>query len=112
MLLYPCLHTPKIGRKFGLYRPFGIAKLIAPLSPRVPMNAPEGLKPFRFLTTDELAKRWIVDRKTLARWRRAGAGPRFVKLGRHVVYVYQDILDFEQSLPGQTGSAARDLNLP
>lgn len=69
----------------------------------MPMNAPDGLQPFRFLTTDELAKRWDVDRKTLARWRRKSDGPRFIKLGRRIVYTYEDIKDYEWSREGLCG---------
>lgn len=38
------------------------------------------------LSTRELAERWNISRRTLDRWRWAGEGPRFLKLGGRVVY--------------------------
>ncbi|MGO1069535.1 helix-turn-helix domain-containing protein [Lysobacter sp. CA199] len=70
------------------------------------MSAPERPQPFRFFTTAELATHWKVDPKTLARWRRENIGPRFRKLGKRVIYTYQDIEDFENAnLRGSTKSA-------
>lgn len=55
------------------------------------MSIPEHPKPFRFFTTAELATHWKVDPKTLARWRRENIGPPFRKLGKRVLYTYQDV---------------------
>ena len=48
------------------------------------------------LSTRELAERWNISRRTLDRWRWAGEGPRFLKLGGRVVYRIADIEAFEQ----------------
>ena len=48
------------------------------------------------LSTRELAERWNISRRTLDRWRWAGEGPRFLKLGGRVVYRIADIDAFEQ----------------
>lgn len=47
------------------------------------------------LTPEELAKRWSVKSKTLSQWRWNGRGPKFLKLGRHVMYRLADIEEFE-----------------
>jgi predicted DNA-binding transcriptional regulator AlpA len=47
------------------------------------------------LSTRELADRWNISRRTLDRWRWAGEGPRFLKLGGRVVYRIADIEAFE-----------------
>ena len=44
----------------------------------------------------QLAERWNISAKTLERWRWAGEGPRFLKLGGRVVYRIADIEAFEQ----------------
>ncbi|UJB19211.1 MULTISPECIES: helix-turn-helix domain-containing protein [Lysobacter] len=67
------------------------------------MSTPERPKPFRFFTTAELATHWQVDPKTLARWRRESVGPRFRKLGKRVIYTYQDIEDFETAALREPG---------
>jgi len=50
----------------------------------------------RHLGTRDLAERWSISRRTLDRWRWAGEGPRFLKLGGRVVYRIADIEAFEQ----------------
>lgn len=47
------------------------------------------------LSTRELAERWSISPRTLERWRWAGEGPRFLKLGGRVVYRIADIEAFE-----------------
>jgi predicted DNA-binding transcriptional regulator AlpA len=47
------------------------------------------------LSTRELAERWNISRRMLDRWRWAGEGPRFLKLGGRVVYRLEDIEAFE-----------------
>ena len=49
-----------------------------------------------YLTQVELAARWRISPGTLERWRWAGEGPRFLKLGGRVVYRIADIEAFEQ----------------
>ena len=51
----------------------------------------------RHLSTRELAERWTISRRTLDRWRWAGEGPRFLKLGGRVVYRIADIEAFNSS---------------
>ena len=38
------------------------------------------------LTQKELARRWTISHRTLERWRWAGEGPAYMKLGGRVVY--------------------------
>jgi predicted site-specific integrase-resolvase len=46
------------------------------------------------LTPEEAAKRLTLQPKTLARWRWAGHGPRFIKIGGRVRYAERDIVAF------------------
>lgn len=43
----------------------------------------------------ELARRWTLSPRTLERWRWTGVGPRYVKVGKRVVYREEDVQDFE-----------------
>ncbi|GAC1383200.1 MAG: hypothetical protein NVSMB48_15830 [Marmoricola sp.] len=50
----------------------------------------------KFLRPDELALRWSVAPKTLAKWRCEGTGPHFIKLSNGIVrYPMADIETFE-----------------
>ena len=49
----------------------------------------------RYLRPDELAGRWGISPKTLARWRWTGEGPRFLKVSGKVLYRLEDIEAFE-----------------
>jgi predicted DNA-binding transcriptional regulator AlpA len=49
------------------------------------------------LSTREVAQRWNISLRTLDRWRWAGEGPRFLKLGGRVVYRLADIEAFEEA---------------
>ena len=57
---------------------------------------------------ENLARRWRVSPRTLERWRWCGEGPRFVKVGRRVVYTLDDVLQYEaqrvRTRTGGTGS--------
>lgn len=44
-----------------------------------------------------LAARWLISPRTLEQWRWQGRGPRYLKIGRRVVYRECDILDFEDA---------------
>lgn len=55
---------------------------------------PEYLDP-AFLLESELAQRWRISSRTLQRWRRAGEGPTFLRLGRRVAYRLSDVESFE-----------------
>lgn len=51
------------------------------------------------LTTEELAKRWGIHKVTLARWRQAGEGPKYIKLGNSskapILYRIVDVIEHE-----------------
>lgn len=44
----------------------------------------------------QLSKRWGLAPGTLDRWRQRGRGPRFLKIGNHVVYRICDIRAYEE----------------
>ncbi|WP_245853250.1 helix-turn-helix transcriptional regulator [Maliponia aquimaris] len=50
------------------------------------------------MTQKELADRWTISHRTLERWRWAGEGPAYMKLGGRVVYRVSDIEAFEQEV--------------
>ncbi len=52
----------------------------------------------RHLNQNALAARWAISPRTLERWRWAGEGPLFIKLGGRVVYRLKDI---EHSRPSK-----------
>ena len=63
------------------------------------------------LTEADVARQLRVDPRTLSRWRSLGTGPRYVRVGRAVRYVAQDLqtwLDDRQarSLAEERDSAA------
>jgi len=61
----------------------------------------------KHLNQKELARRWNISHRTLERWRWAGEGPQFMKLGGRVVYRMEDITAFEQDhLRHSTGADA------
>ena len=51
--------------------------------------------PVRHLNQVALARRWGISPRTLERWRWLKQGPRYIKLGGHVVYREQDIVAYE-----------------
>ncbi len=63
-----------------------------------------------FLTQIELAARWRISPRTLERWRWAGDGPRFIKIGGLVRYRLEDVDDFEaEQLRQITGTPQPEL---
>jgi hypothetical protein len=61
--------------------------------------APLNIDNRRFLTQRELADRWGLSPKTLARWRCIGWGPHFAKHSKKVTYPLDGeggVLDWEQ----------------
>jgi hypothetical protein len=57
----------------------------------------------KILTTEELAQRWDMHPGSLERWRNAGKGPKFIKLGSdagpaRIRYRLIDVLKYEESL--------------
>ena len=63
-----------------------------------------------YLTQVELAVRWRISPRTLERWRWAGDGPRFIKIGGLVRYRLEDIEGFEaEQLRQITGTQQPEL---
>jgi predicted site-specific integrase-resolvase len=61
----------------------------------------------RHLTQGQLADRWQISPRTLERWRWAGEGPRFLKLGGRVIYRIEDVEVYEaQQLRDSTAASA------
>ncbi|KUJ85995.1 hypothetical protein AVO45_03220 [Ruegeria marisrubri] len=58
------------------------------------------------LNQKELARRWTISHRTLERWRWAGEGPAYMKIGGRVVYRLEDIIAFEQGQLQQTADTA------
>ena len=57
----------------------------------------------KHLNQIELADRWNISHRTLERWRWAGEGPCYLKIGGRVVYRQEDIEAYEVSqLRGST----------
>lgn len=54
------------------------------------------------LNQKELAERWTNSHRTLERWRWAGAGPAYMKIGGRVVYRIADIEAFERDVINAT----------
>lgn len=48
-----------------------------------------------FLKQKDVARRWGISHRTLERWRVAGQGPRFVKIGAHALYRLRDVEAYE-----------------
>ncbi len=66
------------------------------------------------LNTQEAAQKLRLAPQTLVRWRREGAGPAFIRLGRKVMYRESQIanwLDVRQETPGEP-VALVDMKLP
>ena len=54
------------------------------------------------LNVYQLSKRWGLSTGTLDHWRRYGKGPRFLKIGGHVLYRLCDIRAYEEQQVRQT----------
>ena len=50
----------------------------------------------KHLNQYELAKRWTISQRTLERWRWAGKGPAYLKIGGRVAYELLAIETFEE----------------
>lgn len=61
-----------------------------------------------FLTSDQLAKRWVIRTETLSQWRWNGRGPQYLKIGRRVLYRIEDVLCFEEQKRRQNTSVKSD----
>lgn len=63
-----------------------------------PANAASSATSRKFLRPEELAIRWSVATKTLAKWRCDGTGPTYVKLSNGLVrYPMAVIEEFERA---------------
>ncbi|WP_254884873.1 AlpA family transcriptional regulator [Salipiger sp. HF18] len=60
------------------------------------------------LKQKELAERWTISHRTLERWRWAGEGPAYMKIGGSVVYRVADIEAFVRDAMNTTS----DQNVP
>ena len=47
------------------------------------------------LTEKDLAARWHIHPITLNHWRWSKRGPRYMKIGRRILYRLEDVKDFE-----------------
>lgn len=56
------------------------------------------------MTPEQLATRWSVPTKTLGQWRWSGRGPKFLKLGKRIMYRMEDIHEFEKETRFQNTS--------
>jgi hypothetical protein len=59
----------------------------------------------QFFTPAELAACWHLSEQTLANWRTAKKGPRFIRLGGDVRYPLAEVLRIEQE--GQPSTAPK-----
>ncbi|MBN9344509.1 MAG: hypothetical protein BGO76_00645 [Caedibacter sp. 38-128] len=50
----------------------------------------------QFLTPAALAQRWNLEPNTLGQWRWNGRGPKYLKIGRRVLYRLCDVEEFEK----------------
>jgi predicted DNA-binding transcriptional regulator AlpA len=60
----------------------------------------------KHLTITDLAERCGVPVQTVYYWNSTGAGPRYMKLGRHVRYRMADVLIWEKSRLAERGRVA------
>lgn len=51
-----------------------------------------------YLTAKQLAERWHLNEQTLANWRHARRGPRYIKVGSRILYPMELITSFEKTL--------------
>lgn len=50
-----------------------------------------------FLTSRQVAERWKFTPATLKKWRCAGKGPHFHKMGSRILYAFEEIEKFEDN---------------
>lgn len=50
----------------------------------------------KYITTKELSKRWKINPNTIEHWRAVGFGPKFIRIGRKILYSLNSISEFEQ----------------
>lgn len=49
------------------------------------------------LTPEELAARWDIHKGTLCNWRVKGIGPKYVKVGRTILYPVSEVESYEKN---------------
>ena len=50
----------------------------------------------KYITTKELSKRWKINPNTIEHWRSVGFGPKFIRIGRKILYSLNSISEFAQ----------------
>lgn len=58
----------------------------------------------QLLTSKELARRWSLSATTLKQWRWHGRGPKHTKVGKRVLYLLKDVVQFEEQNVRQSTS--------
>jgi Helix-turn-helix domain len=60
------------------------------------LSTPQFQSARTLLAEDHLAQRWLCSKSRLQKWRSAGRGPAYLKIGRRILYRLADIEEFEQ----------------
>jgi len=77
------------------------------MDPRLPRPTKDLSRLGRLFDTQAAAKALTLHPVTLRHWRVRGEGPRFIRLGRRVVYAERDLLNFlAERSSGSTGEEA------
>lgn len=58
------------------------------------------------LTETELATRWSMTTKTLYRWRTQNRGPKYMKLGKRILYPLTSVEEYENLITVDVGFAS------
>jgi predicted DNA-binding transcriptional regulator AlpA len=56
-----------------------------------------------FLSVDDLAARYDVEKQTVYHWNHQRRGPRFIKVGRFPRYRLSDVIAWEEARASDTG---------
>jgi hypothetical protein len=56
------------------------------------------VSPHLYLTTDEVAERYRTTPDTARFWRQTGKGPRWVKIGKRVLYPRDAVEEYDRKL--------------
>lgn len=59
-----------------------------------------------YMTTEQVAERYIVPLETVRHWRKIGKGPKWVKPGRHVLYPRTEVERFDRQMQREAGIGA------
>jgi len=55
-------------------------------------------QPTQYLTPEQLASRWQIQKKTLDNWRYQGKGPKYVRIGSRIRYPVDQVTVYEEKL--------------